>query len=214
MPMIMGGGGGGASNSRQVTAPSDKSPRVMSGYLINDINANVEYLVGALLPSSEPTRVTRFRTCLCFFDGEMEFFDYGIVDVDIHFCNSLRTLISMSQAMNEMLKTAELAFGLEYQRFLKARVEQVTGSLGGASMKLRDRVLKDGRILPNDIIDVSSFMESQIDVNLMDDCAKELVRTFWIRLWFGVRGLFVELLEPRPALSLSLSYNLACMFCL
>ena len=49
------------------------------------------------------------------------------------------------------------------------------GSVGSASLKLRDRVLKDGKVLPNSIIDVSKFMDSQVDVNLMDDCAKELV---------------------------------------
>ena len=51
----------------------------------------------------------------------------------------------------------------------------VGGSLGPASTKLRDRVLKDARVLPNKIIDVSKFMDSQVDVNLMDDCAQELV---------------------------------------
>ena len=43
-----------------------------------------------------------------------------------------------------------------------------------ATVKLRDRVLKEGRVLPNDIIDVSAFMDSKADVNLMDDCAKDL----------------------------------------
>jgi hypothetical protein len=53
--------------------------------------------------------------------------------------------------------------------------EVLGGSLGSASLKLRDRVLKDGKVLPNSIIDVSTFMDAQVDVNLMDDCAKELV---------------------------------------
>lgn len=45
-------------------------------------------------------------------------------------------------------------------------------------MKLRDRVLQDGRVLPNDIIDVSKFMDSLVDVNLMDECAQELSQRF------------------------------------
>ena len=65
---------------------------------------------------------------------------------------------------------------LEFQKFLRQRVDSVLGgSLGPASIKLRDRVLKDGKVLPNKIIDVSSFMDSLVDVNLMDECAKELV---------------------------------------
>jgi hypothetical protein len=157
-----------------------KSPRVTSGYRINDIGMNVEYLCDALRPMSEPTRVTRFRTCLCFYDGEMEIFEYGVCDVDLYFASSMRTFIAMASAINGMLQTLQLTFGLEYQKFLKDN-----GSGGGnsyahggpASMKLRDRVLKDGKVLPNDIIDVSTFMDSQVDVNLMDDCARELVRT-------------------------------------
>ena len=61
------------------------------------------------------------------------------------------------------------------------------GSVGSASLKLRDRVLKDGKVLPNSIIDVSKFMDSQVDVNLMDDCAKELVSKIdWNRFLFNV----------------------------
>jgi hypothetical protein len=107
----------------------------------------------------------------------MEIFDYGVCDVDMHYCNSRRTFISVAQAINGMLQTLQLTFGLEYQKFLKDKVDVAMGSVGGASMKLRDRVLKDGKVLPNDIIDVSTFMDSQVDVNLMDDCALELVST-------------------------------------
>lgn len=66
--------------------------------------------------------------------------------------------------------------GLEFQKFLQKHMEEaIGGSLGPGSIKLRDRVLKDAKVLPNKIIDVSKFMDSQVDVNLMDDCAKELV---------------------------------------
>jgi hypothetical protein len=33
-------------------------------------------------------------------------------------------------------------------------------------------------VLPNNIVDVSSFIDSMVDVNLMDDCAKELASRF------------------------------------
>ena len=59
------------------------------------------------------------------------------------------------------------------------------GSVGSASLKLRDRVLKDGKVLPNSIIDVSKFMDSQVDVNLMDDCAKELVSVWENEMCFS-----------------------------
>lgn len=150
------------------------NPRVASGYKFNDVGMHVEYICDALRHISEPSRVTRFTSCLCFYDGEIELYSYGVLDCDLVFSNSLRTFIPMSKAINEMLKTLELTFGLEFQKWITKRMDEMTSGLGVASTKLRDRVLKDGRVLPNDIIDVSAFMDSQVDVNLMDECAKEL----------------------------------------
>ena len=39
-------------------------------------------------------------------------------------------------------------------------------------------VLKEGKVLPNQILDVSSFMNSLIDVDLMWDAAEELSARF------------------------------------
>jgi xanthine phosphoribosyltransferase len=148
------------------------SPRVISGYRFNDIGMHVDYMCESLREVSAPERVTRFKTCLCYYDGEMEIFDYGICDVDLIFANSLRTFIPVSQAINEMLKTLELSLGLEYQKWLSQRVSDFRDSK--ASRILRDRVLKDGRVLSNDIVDVSQFMDAMVDVELMDECGKEL----------------------------------------
>lgn len=137
----------------------------------------MDYMCEALMLFSEPTRVTRFRSCLCYYDGEMELFDYGVADVDIYFANSMRTFIPMAQGINEIMKKLQLTFGLEYQKWLRQRVDETTGVYGKARLKLRDRVLKEAKVLPNDIIDVSAFMDSKVDVNLMDECAQELVCT-------------------------------------
>jgi xanthine phosphoribosyltransferase len=107
----------------------------------------------------------------------MEVFDYSVVDVDLMFCNSMRTFIPVSSAITEMLETLKLTFGLEDKRWNNQEMNRGGGS-GGARVKLRDRVLKEGRVLPNDIVDVSAFMDSQVDVNLMDDCACELAQRF------------------------------------
>ena len=157
---------------------AQSNPRVTSGYKFNNVGEHVDYMIGALKPLSEISRVTRFRTCLCYYDGEVEIYDYGICDVDIYFATSLRTFIPVSAAINELCKTLQLTFGLEYQRWLTAGSDQKGIGSGAASVQLRDRVLKDGRVLPNSIIDVSTFMDSMVDVNLMDDCAKELVNLF------------------------------------
>ena len=171
------------SSTTQAAAVSRLSdPKVVSGYKINDIGNHVDYLAEALKPMSEPERVTRFTTCLCYYDGEMEIFEYGVLDCALHFCNSLRTFIPLAQATTQMVETVKMTFGLEYQKFLKTRMDEALfgdSSLPGrASVKLRDRVLKDGKVLPNDIIDVSKFMDSQVDVDLMDACAQELSQRF------------------------------------
>uniref|UniRef100_A0A7S4A8T8 Phosphoribosyltransferase domain-containing protein n=1 Tax=Pseudo-nitzschia australis TaxID=44445 RepID=A0A7S4A8T8_9STRA len=172
-----------ATSTVQAAAASRLSdPRVVSGYKINDIANHVDYLAEAMKPLSEPTRVTRFTSCFCFYDGEKEIFAYGVLDCDMYFCNSQRTNIPLSQATNNLIKTLQMTFGLEYQKFLKTRLDDaIFGDYslpGAASVKLRDRVLKDGRVLPNNIIDVSKFMDSCVDVDLMDACAQELSQRF------------------------------------
>jgi hypothetical protein len=97
--------------------PPMKSPRVISGYRFNDVGEHVDQIVDALMPFSEPTRVTRFRSCVCYFDGEMEIFEYGELD-----SGSIRTFISMSQALNSMLKTLQLSLDLQFQKWLTSAV--------------------------------------------------------------------------------------------
>jgi xanthine phosphoribosyltransferase len=160
------------------SAVINANPRVASGYRFNDIGMHVDYMCEALQPLSEPSRVTRFKTCLCYYDGEIEIYDYGVCDCDLLFANSMKTFIPVSAAINEMIKTLELTLGLQYQQWLTKRMEEAASGYSGASMKLRDRVLKEGRVLPNDIIDVSAFMDSLIDVNLMDECARDLSSRF------------------------------------
>ena len=43
---------------------------------------------------------------------------------------------------------------------------------------LEDRIRKDGRILPGDVIKVDSFLNHQIDVELLNKCGEE-----WYRLY-------------------------------
>jgi len=158
-----------------------KNPRVLSGYKFNKVGEHIDQLTSVLLPLSEPTRKTRFVSCICFYDGEMEVYDYGVCEVDIYFCNSMRALIPINAAIYEMQKTLKMALGLEYHKWLLKKSIGGEGEnypVGSASLKLRDRVLKEARVLPNDIIDVSLFMDSMVDVDLMDECSAELAQRF------------------------------------
>jgi len=171
---VPGPGGKKGKNQSQT-----KSPRAVTGYRFNNIGEHVDRIVQSLLPFSEPTRVTRFRSCVCFYDGEIEMFEYGELDCDIYFSGSARTFIPMSSAINSMLKSCELALDLQYQKWLFSKVNTATGGYSSdAGIKLRDRVLKEAKVLPNDIIDVSSFMDAFVDVDLMDQCGKDLADRF------------------------------------
>ena len=43
---------------------------------------------------------------------------------------------------------------------------------------LEDRIIKDGKILPGDILKVDSFLNHQIDVKMMEEIGKEFYRLF------------------------------------
>jgi hypothetical protein len=90
--MMMDRSSGSANAARSAATLMMSNPRVLSGYKFNDVGMHVEYIVEALRPFSEPSRVTRFKTCLCYYDGQVEFYEYGMVDCDMVFCNSLRTV--------------------------------------------------------------------------------------------------------------------------
>ena len=156
-----------------------QSNRIQSGYRFNSVGNHVDYIVEALKPYSVPTRKTEFVSCLCFYDGEIELFEYGELECDLHFCDSLRTYIPMSAAITGIAETLQLTFGFEFQGWLKKKIRETVGyERNKVSMKLRDTVLKHGKVLPNEIVDVSSFMDSMVDVNLMDECAAELAKKF------------------------------------
>lgn len=175
------------------------NPRMAMGYRINNVDDRVDDIIDALKSSKnfDPNRLTKFRTVLCFYDGEEEIFDYGECYVDLIFANSIKNFIPVSVAIREMKDSLVLMYGLEYQKWLK---RETVGSIyksnfldededneeissddivsNKASLKLRDRVLKEGSVLPNEIIDVSQFMDSMVDVNLMDECGIELANRF------------------------------------
>ena len=170
----------GRNDERANTATRvQQSNRISSGYRFSSIGNHVDYLVEALTPYSNPGRVTQFMSCLCFYDGELEIFEYGELECDLHFCSSMRTYIPMSAAITGIAETLQLTFGFEFQGWLRKKVRETAGlDKNIVTLKLRDTVLKHGKVLPNDIVDVSAFMDSMVDVNLMDDCAMELAKRF------------------------------------
>ena len=50
--------------------------------------------------------------------------------------------------------------------------------VGAYMLKLEERILKDGKVFPGNILKVDSFLNHQIDVNLLNDMGKELARIY------------------------------------
>lgn len=165
----------GPGKSKASFSSGFMTPRTMSGYRFNDIDDRIDTVVEALKPVSDPSRKTRFRSCVCYYDGNMEKYTFCEVEVALFFCRSLKCYIPLSSAITDMVNVLRDTFGFEYQKWLKSKVKEAFIGYRGAGIKLRDRVLKEGRVLPNNIIDVSSFMDSMVDVDLMKECGIELV---------------------------------------
>jgi len=166
------------AEAQKLHAISVAPPRVTSAYWFNDIGDHVEALVEGLLPHSHPERICRFKTCVCYYDGEMEVFDYGTVELAMKFVTCDKAFISVSHAITSMGKTLKDSFDWEYQGWMNKKKKKLKSKNSIGSSNLRERVLRDGRVLPNNIVDVSKFMDSMIDVNLMDECAAELAERF------------------------------------
>lgn len=80
--------------------------------------------------------------------------------------------------------------------------------MSSVSIKLRDRVLKEAKVLPNDIIDVSRFMDAYVDVDLMDECGEDLAERFMSDrpnkiLTIATTGLVIAIRESLTKLPLS-----------
>ena len=103
--------------------------------------------------------------------------DYGECDIDMCFSNSLRTCIPILLAIASLSNTLQVAYNLKYESWLHNNVNNVNNILsssivGPATLRFRDRVLKDATVLSNtNIIDVSQF-------TLLDECAQELAKKF------------------------------------
>ena len=161
------------SSSSSSSSSNNVNPRVLSGYRFNNVgghNHNIDQLINTLLPHSDPSRITRFKTCLCFYDGtketDMEIYDYGECDIDMHFSNSLRTHMPISLAISSLSNALQVDYNLKHESWLHNNVNNVNNVLsssivGPATLRFRDRALKDATVLSNtNVIDVSQFMDS------------------------------------------------------
>ena len=147
-------------------------------YYFDDIGPHVVEITEILKGLSEVDRGTEFETCLCYYDGEIELFTHGCCEADLIFSDISNAFVSFSHASQLMSEQLSFLLDLKYKEWRNAHVEEKLRGRGSGSVNLAKAVLKDGKVLQNDIVDLSSFMDSFVDVNLMDECALELSKIF------------------------------------
>ncbi|MBI9048728.1 MAG: xanthine phosphoribosyltransferase [Anaerolineaceae bacterium] len=75
---------------------------------------------------------------------------------------------------------------------------------------LKDRIIKDGKVLNNGILKVDGFINHQVDPMLMDECGKELARRF--KNCGADRILTAEISGIAPALMTARYLNLPVVY--
>lgn len=159
---------------RRIQAERNAPPRAQSSYYFPDLDPSIPALISALLHSSPPDRTVTFTTCVTYHSGDLTLQDYGSVEVPVAFYKPERAYVSVSHAIDAVAKKVGDQLGWQYLGWMTQGRSKIPSTKHTGSSKLRDRVLRDARVLPNSIIDVSKFMDSLVDVSLMDECGLEL----------------------------------------
>lgn len=151
-----------------------------SAYEFNVINDEVDKLIAQLSMFGDDDRITTYSTAVCYVDGEREFVERAEIDVSLLFAEPNKQLVSASYAVGSLVRRLTDLYALS-----PLRIDQVVG-VGAidaptrytGSRDLKEAVLKHGKVLPNNILDVSAFMDSMVNVDLMYACAQELAGRF------------------------------------
>eukprot|EP00639_Heterosigma_akashiwo_P007639 CAMPEP_0194594330 /NCGR_PEP_ID=MMETSP0292-20121207/24160_1 /TAXON_ID=39354 /ORGANISM="Heterosigma akashiwo, Strain CCMP2393" /LENGTH=783 /DNA_ID=CAMNT_0039453701 /DNA_START=63 /DNA_END=2414 /DNA_ORIENTATION=- len=169
-----------ATGFEVAATPDGSGARQNARYRFNRLGAHCDKLVNILGPTSDPDRTTNYKTVICYYDGELQLFEDGLCECAIVYASNDKGLISASLALTSMIQVLSEAFGM---RYLPEGMRTTAATLmdeapPAAAQLLRERILRDARALPNGIIDVSAFLDSNVDVNLMEECAEELAGRF------------------------------------
>lgn len=152
---------------------------LQQGYYTRNVAEQADTMIDRVRPISDENRVTRFKCSVAYYDGEIEIIKNGSVDVAITFSSEQYATIATTAALDELYKELTRRLGLTFDDFERRRKskEAVDQSekkiLVGASL-LKDRILRDGKMLREGILKVSSFLNHMVDADLMEACGEEL----------------------------------------
>lgn len=173
-----------AETSDLLIEPPESGSRVnktlQQGYYTRNVNEKADAMIERVRPISDENRITRFNSCVAYYDGEVEIVKRRTVDVAMAFSGARYATIATTAALDELYKEHTRRFRLVLDSHWNGKgsgdgdEEGEEGKvLVGAAM-LKDRILRDGKMLDEGIIKVSSFMNHMVDTDLMEVCGEEL----------------------------------------
>lgn len=154
---------------------------LQQAYYTRRVAEEADLMIDRVRPISDENRVTRFSSCVSYFDGEMEITTYGCAEVAIIFSAARYTTIATAVAFDDLYKALTRRLGLTLytpsarRAQMAASETEETKKLAGATM-LRERLMREGKLLDDGIVKVSSFLNHMVDVDLMEECGLELAQ--------------------------------------
>ena len=153
---------------------------LQQGYYTQNVEVEANSLIDRVRPISDENRMCRFNSYVAYFDGEMEIVTTGSAIVTIVFASAQYSSCATASALDDMYKELTKRLGLSLYRPGERRGnyniygndEERTNFVG--AIMLRERIMRDGRILGDGIVKVSSFLNHMVDVELMEECGIEL----------------------------------------
>mmetsp|Transcript_18137 Transcript_18137/g.72607 ORF Transcript_18137/g.72607 Transcript_18137/m.72607 type:complete len:522 (-) Transcript_18137:1806-3371(-) len=202
------------STSWEVENPGAQGPQ--SYFHRTMVPADVDVLVQRLRPRSDKNRKIIFRSIAGFFDGEKELLTEGICEVAIHFASSRYASIAVASALDNMFKEHWKNLNLQFVDHDNAsevdeelRTQATSNKRVGGTL-LKQRILREGKVLNGGILKVSSFVNHMVDVDLMDICGEDLAER--LRDTMPNKVLTVEATGLIPALAVGRKLSIPVVF--
>ncbi|GJQ08895.1 hypothetical protein GpartN1_g686.t1 [Galdieria partita] len=195
------------------------------GYQFEQLDSNVDRLLETLRTTSKPNRITTFYSYVAYFDGERELVEEGICEVDIFFAHSSQASIAVSTAFDNLMLRLRTELHLPAYRpddelddgqnnetkdaSLLTKSMYKPQNLPGAVL-LADRLLHEADLLQGSLIKVTSFLNHQVDVALMESCGKDVASL--LRNTNPTKVLTIETSGLLPAITVARELSLLMVY--
>ncbi|GAB0489070.1 hypothetical protein MMPV_000286 [Pyropia vietnamensis] len=185
-----------------------------TGYYTRAIDGEADDMIAKVQPISDVNRMTRFRSAVAYYDGEAEIITHGVAAVAIQYASAKNASIAQSTAFDELYRRLMRRFRLELSSFEAAEsvreLSRTPRRRYAGAMLLRERILREGKVLSGGILKVSSFLNHQVDAQLAMTCGEELAAR--MRYTHPTKILTVEATGLIPSLALARALSLPLVF--